>query len=38
VPFWYVNSIGLAEIALPRGDAATALGLAVGTSIVPAAA
>jgi S-adenosylmethionine hydrolase len=31
--FWYVNSLGLAEIACNRGSAAMALGLAVGDSV-----
>lgn len=31
--FWYENSMGLAEIALPRGSAARALGLRVGYAI-----
>lgn len=29
-PFWYVNSVGLVEIAVNRGNAATQLGLKVG--------
>jgi S-adenosylmethionine hydrolase len=32
-PFWYVNSIGLVEIALDRGSAAGALGLRVGDAV-----
>jgi len=32
--FWYVNSNGLVEIAVNRGRAADALGLAVGTPVV----
>jgi len=32
-PFWYANSIGLVEIALPRGNAAQALGLRVGSAL-----
>ncbi len=32
-PFWYVNSNGLAEIAVNRGRADRRLGLAVGTAI-----
>jgi hypothetical protein len=32
-PFWYANSSGLIELALPRGSAARALGLAVGSSV-----
>lgn len=35
--FWYANSQGLAEIALNRGSAAAALGLAVGTPVEIAA-
>ena len=37
--FWYANSIGLVEIAVSHGSAATAFGLAVGTpvAIVPPA-
>lgn len=31
--FWYVNSIGLVEIALDRGSAAKALGLSVGDGV-----
>jgi S-adenosylmethionine hydrolase len=31
--FWYVNSLGLAEIACNRSSAAMALGLAVGDSV-----
>ncbi|HTP97351.1 MAG TPA: SAM-dependent chlorinase/fluorinase [Burkholderiales bacterium] len=37
-PFWYENSIGLVEIAVNRGNAAGALGLAVGTAVEVAAA
>lgn len=32
-PFWYVNSIGLVEIAVNRGRAARDLGLAVGMPV-----
>jgi S-adenosyl-L-methionine hydrolase (adenosine-forming) len=32
-PFWYVNSCGLVEIALPSGSAAALLGLTVGDPI-----
>ncbi len=32
-PFWYVNSAGLVEIAVNRGDAGRTLGLAVGDGI-----
>ncbi len=32
-PFWYENSIGLAEIAVAQGSAASALGLAVGAPV-----
>lgn len=32
-PFWYVNSSGLVELAVSRGNAAQALGLQVGTPI-----
>lgn len=32
-PIWYENSIGLAEIAVNRGSAARALGLAVGDAV-----
>jgi S-adenosylmethionine hydrolase len=31
--FWYVNSNGLVEIAVNRGRASDALGLAVGTPV-----
>lgn len=31
--FWYVNSLGLIEIAINQGDAAAALGLAIGTAV-----
>lgn len=31
--FWYENSLGLAEISVPRGNAARALGLRVGYAI-----
>jgi S-adenosylmethionine hydrolase len=31
--FWYANSIGLAEIAVNRGSAATSLNLAVGSPV-----
>lgn len=33
MPFWYVNSIGLVEIAVNRGKAAEGLGLRVGTEV-----
>lgn len=33
IPFWYENSNGLLEIALPNGHAAEALGLSVGSVI-----
>ena len=32
-PFWYVNSVGLAEVAVNRGHAATQLGLKVGDAV-----
>jgi S-adenosylmethionine hydrolase len=32
--FWYVNSVGLVEIAINRGNAASQLGLSVGDPIV----
>lgn len=32
-PFWFANSLGLAEIALPQGNAAQALGLKVGSEL-----
>lgn len=32
-PFWYENSMGLVEIALPRGSAAKGLGLRVGAHV-----
>jgi S-adenosylmethionine hydrolase len=32
-PFWYENSMGLAEIAVPRGSAARKLRLQVGTPV-----
>jgi len=32
-PFWYVNSMGLIEIAAPRSSAARKLGLQVGTPV-----
>ncbi|MEW7981948.1 MAG: SAM hydroxide adenosyltransferase [Candidatus Sedimenticola endophacoides] len=32
-PFWYRNSIGLVELAVNRGSAATRLGLAVGSRV-----
>jgi S-adenosylmethionine hydrolase len=32
-PFWYENSLGLAEIAVSQGNAARTLGLAVGTLV-----
>ncbi len=31
--FWYENSLGLAEISMPRGNAAKALGLRIGYPI-----
>jgi hypothetical protein len=31
--FWYVNSIGLVEIAVPRDSAARVLGLRVGQTV-----
>jgi len=34
-PFWYGNSMGLVEIALPRGSAAKRLGLRVGSPVRP---
>ncbi|MGH7095213.1 MAG: SAM hydroxide adenosyltransferase [Stellaceae bacterium] len=34
--FWYVNSNGLAEIAVNRGRASAVLGLAVGTPVAVA--
>ena len=34
-PFWYENSMGLVEIALPRGSAAKRLGLRVGSPVRP---
>jgi S-adenosylmethionine hydrolase len=34
VPFWYCNSLGLAEIALARGSAADDLAVAVGDRIL----
>mgnify|MGYP000881517403 CR=1 FL=1 len=33
--FWYENSLGLVEIAVNRGSAEAALGLAVGTPVLP---
>jgi S-adenosylmethionine hydrolase len=36
--FWYVNSVGLVEIAANRGSAAALLGLAVGDPVRPAQA
>lgn len=36
-PFWYENSVGLVEIAVNRGSAASELRLAVGSPVVPAA-
>ncbi|MCS7101619.1 MAG: SAM-dependent chlorinase/fluorinase [Burkholderiaceae bacterium] len=33
VPFWYENSIGLVEIALPRGSAAARLAVGIGTPV-----
>jgi S-adenosyl-L-methionine hydrolase (adenosine-forming) len=32
-PFWYVNSLGLLEIAVNRGSAAVALGLKIGDPV-----
>ncbi len=32
-PFWYANSCGLVEIAVPSGNAAAALGLATGDTV-----
>ncbi len=32
-PFWYENSLGLAEIAVNQGSAAVLLGLAIGTPV-----
>ncbi len=32
-PFWYANSCGLAEIAVPSGSAAATLGLAIGDPV-----
>ncbi|MCS7101388.1 MAG: SAM-dependent chlorinase/fluorinase, partial [Burkholderiaceae bacterium] len=32
-PFWYENSIGLVEIALPRGSAAATLAIGIGTPV-----
>jgi S-adenosylmethionine hydrolase len=32
-PFWYENSMGLVEIAMPRGSAATGLRLRIGTAV-----
>jgi hypothetical protein len=32
-PFWYENSMGLVEIASPRGSAARALGLKIGSPV-----
>jgi S-adenosylmethionine hydrolase len=32
-PFWYENSMGLVEIAMPRGSAANALRLRIGTAV-----
>lgn len=32
-PFWYGNSIGLVEIAVPEGSAAAALGVRVGSPV-----
>lgn len=32
-PFWYINSIGLVEIAVPSASAAEVLGLAVGDAV-----
>ncbi|WP_300453501.1 SAM-dependent chlorinase/fluorinase [Accumulibacter sp.] len=33
LPFWYANSVGLAEIAVNRGSAASVLALAVGSPV-----
>ena len=33
VPFWYVNSLGLVEIAVNQGSAAEQLGLEIGTPL-----
>ena len=33
VPFWYVNSNGLVEIAMNQGNAAQSLGLEIGTAV-----
>jgi len=35
-PFWYENSSGLVEIALPGASAASTLGIGVGTPVRPA--
>ena len=32
-PFWYANSLGLVEIAAPRGSAARELGLTIGSAV-----
>lgn len=32
-PFWYENSMGLVEVAAPRGSAARMLGLKVGSAV-----
>jgi S-adenosylmethionine hydrolase len=32
-PFWYENSMGLVEVAAPRGNAAKLLGLRIGSSV-----
>lgn len=32
-PFWYENSMGLVEVAAPRGSAARRLGLKVGSTV-----
>jgi hypothetical protein len=32
-PFWFVNSLGLVEIAMPMDDAARTLGLRIGTPV-----
>jgi S-adenosylmethionine hydrolase len=32
-PFWFANSLGLVEIAMPMDDAARVLGLRVGTPV-----
>ena len=32
-PFWFVNSLGLVEIAMPMADAARVLGLRIGAPV-----